>query len=362
MISQIILYIMVFFAVLGALDRIVFNNKFGLGQQFENGINVMGPLALAMVGLMCFAPVLGNILTPIFSPLYSLIGADPAMISGSLLALDMGGYPLAQAMTSDPEIIVLSGLILGSMLGCTIVFAIPVALGIVEKEDRSYLAQGIMIGIIAIPFGCLVSGLLAGIAFTKIIINLFSVIILALILVIGLLKNPTALMKCFDVFAKFITAILFITLTAAIVENFTEIVVIPGMNPIGPQLEIVGYIAITLAGAYPLVSFITRSLSSFLKKFGKILNINEVAVGGLIAVLANSIPVYAMVKDMDNRGKIITIAFSVPAATAFGDHLGYVSANAPEYIFPIVVGKLFAGFLAIGLALLILKYKKSLVD
>lgn len=345
---------MAFFALLGVIDRIILKNKFGLGQQFDDGINVMGPLALAMVGLMCFAPVLGNILTPIFTPLYRLINADPAMISGSILALDMGGYPLAQAMSSDPEIIVLSGLILGSMLGCTIVFAIPVALGIVEKKDRNFLAQGIMIGIIAIPFGCLVSGLLAGISFNKIMINLFSVFILAIILIIGLLKAPVALMKAFNLFAKFITAVLYFTLAVAIIEQLTGLVLIPGMNPIGPQLEIVGYIAITLAGAYPLVFFITKSLTKVLKHIGNFLNINEVAVAGLIAVLANSIPVYTMVKDMDSRGKVIAIAFSVPAATAFGDHLGYVSANAPEYIFAIIAGKLIGGLLAILIAIFIL--------
>ena len=48
---EIIIVIMAAFAVLGALDRIL-GNRFGLGQQFEEGIQAMGSLALAMVGII----------------------------------------------------------------------------------------------------------------------------------------------------------------------------------------------------------------------------------------------------------------------------------------------------------------------
>ncbi len=34
---------------------------------------------------------------------------------------------------------------------------------------------------------------------------------------------------------------------------------------------------------------------------------------GLVASLANCIPMFGMMKDMDNRGKIINVAFSVSA-------------------------------------------------
>ena len=43
-INEIIVYIMVLFMALGALDRII-GNKFGLGEKFEEGILAMGSLA-----------------------------------------------------------------------------------------------------------------------------------------------------------------------------------------------------------------------------------------------------------------------------------------------------------------------------
>ena len=58
-IDKIIIYIMVAFAVLGALDRII-GNKFGLGEQFEEGIMAIGSLALSMVGIIALAPVIAN--------------------------------------------------------------------------------------------------------------------------------------------------------------------------------------------------------------------------------------------------------------------------------------------------------------
>ena len=63
-INEIIVYIMVLFMALGALDRII-GNKFGLGEKFEEGILAMGSLALAMIGIICLAPVLANLLRPV---------------------------------------------------------------------------------------------------------------------------------------------------------------------------------------------------------------------------------------------------------------------------------------------------------
>ena len=74
-INEIIIYIMVFFMAIGALDKCI-GNKFGYGQKFEEGIMAMGALALSMVGIVSLAPVLANILRPIVGPVYAALGAD----------------------------------------------------------------------------------------------------------------------------------------------------------------------------------------------------------------------------------------------------------------------------------------------
>ena len=120
-INEIIVYLMVVFMALGAVDRIL-GNRFGLGEKFEEGIMAMGSLALAMIGIICLAPVLANLLRPVVVPLYQALGADPAMFAGTLLANDMGGAPLAQELALTQEAGQFGGLIVGSMLGPTIVF------------------------------------------------------------------------------------------------------------------------------------------------------------------------------------------------------------------------------------------------
>ena len=114
-INEIIVYLMVVFMALGAVDRIL-GNRFGLGEKFEEGIMAMGSLALAMIGIICLAPVLANLLRPVVVPLYQALGADPAMFAGTLLANDMGGAPLAQELALTQEAGQFGGLIVGSML------------------------------------------------------------------------------------------------------------------------------------------------------------------------------------------------------------------------------------------------------
>lgn len=349
-IDQIIIIIMLIFMVIGVIDKAFLKDKLGFGPEFENGIMAMGTLAMSMVGIMCLAPVLGNILSPIVGPVYKALGADPAMFAGTILAIDMGGNPLAQVMTNDPQVASFSGIILGSMMGATIVFSIPVSLGIIEKEDKPFLARGMMAGMIAIPFGCLISGLISGMSITLILANLIPVFIIAALLALGLWFIPDALLKGFNGFSIGITWIILLAFACAIIEGLSGFQIIPGMDPIVDQLGTVGIIAITLAGAYPLVYCITKYLSKPLSAIGKLIGVNEVTIGGMIAAVANNIPMFGMLKDMDKRGKILAVAFSVPASFALGDHLGYTTANAPDNIVAMIVGKLLGGVIAVFIA------------
>ena len=142
-----------------------------------------------------------------------------------------------------------------------------------------------------------------------------------------------------------------IGLAAAIVEALTGFAIIPGMAPISEGFETVGTIAIVLAGAFPLVFVVTKLLRKPLMAAGRLLGINDAAAAGLIASLANSIATFGMVKDMNQRGKVVNIAFAVSAAFVFGDHLGYTAGFAPEMLGAMIAGKLVGGVSAIAVAL-----------
>ena len=347
---EVLIDMMAVFALLGGLDRIL-GGRFGLGSRFEEGILSMGSLALAMVGIVSLAPVLAGILKPIVVPVYRLLGADPAMFAGTVLACDMGGGPLARQLTADPQAADLGGVITGSMLGATVVFTIPVAMGILEEEDRPAMAKGILCGMVAIPFGILAGGLTAGYAFSMVLRNLVPIVLMALLIALGLWRAEKAMVAAFTAFGKIVVAVVTVGLSGAIIQALTGFVVIPGLAPISEGFETVGTIAIVLAGAFPLVYVLTQVLNKPLMALGKLLGINEPASAGLIASLANSIATFGMVKDMDDRGKVVNIAFAVPAAFVFGDHLGFTAGFAPELLPAMIVGKLVGGVVAVGVAL-----------
>lgn len=363
-VNSVIIFVMMIFMIVGAIDKIRGNKK-GYGEQFEEGFNAMGPLAIAMAGVVAAAPVLAIILRPIIVPIYQLVGADASMFATTLLACDMGGYPLAMKMAANENIGNFAGLILGTMMGPTIVFTIPVALSIIKKEDRPFLGAGILAGLITVPIGCIVGGLVMNLTSYKmnigtIIVNIIPVIIIAGLIVLGLWFKPQKMINGFNKFGTAVTVIITFFTAVAVFEYQTgikfplmNIMVEPdesGVVPLESGLLVCGQIAIVLIGAFPMVKWITDTFERPLEKIGQKLGMNEAGSAGLIANLANNIAMFNIMKDMNAKGKILNVAFAVSAAFVFGDHLGFTAGVNNEMIFPVIVGKLVAGITALILA------------
>lgn len=351
-VDGIILWLMAIFMLLGALDRMA-GGRFGLGKQFEEGILAIGSLALSMLGILTLAPVLARLLRPVLVPVYGFLGADPAMFAGTILANDMGGAPLAAELALTEEAGQFGGLIVGAMLGATVVFTIPVALGILEEADRPALAKGVLAGVVTIPIGALAGGLTAGFPILMLLKNLIPIVLFAILIALGLWKFERGMIRGFIVFGKIILIVITIGLAAAVFQELTGVTLIPGMAPLSEGVEVVAGIGFVLAGAFPLVFALTKILKKPLLRLGGLLGINDVAAAGMLASLANSIPMFGMMKDMDARGKIVNVAFAVSAAFVFGDHLGFTAGYAPKMLVPVIVGKLTGGVTAVCAALLL---------
>lgn len=362
-VNNIIIYIMVFFMFVGAIDR-VFGNKFGYGQKFEDGIMTMGTLALAMLGIISFSPVIASFLKPIITPFYKIIGADPAMFAGTILASDMGGYILSQELATSAEGGLLSGLFLSATMGTTLSFTIPIALNLVEKSDEKYLSKGILAGISTIPLGCFIGGIVAGFSLKLLFFNLIPIISFTVIICWALIKFPKGVAKGFFIFGKFMFILTTFGLAIQILETLTGVVLIRGMLPIMTGIETVGSISITLTGAFPMLYFITTIFTKPLIVIGKIFKINEKSTAGLIACLAHNIPMFKILKDMDERGKLINIAFSVSGAFVLGSHLGFTAGIDKDLVFPVMISKLVGGISSMFVANYIynkeFKHKKQL--
>ncbi|PGL69771.1 ethanolamine utilization protein EutH [Bacillus sp. AFS055030] len=352
--NEMILYIMTGFMVLGAIDYLM-GNRYGVGQKFKEAFQSMGPLALSMLGMISLSPVLAKWLTPVVSPVYQFLGADPSMFSSTFLALDMGGYSLAIEMAQSSDAANFSWVFLGTMMGPTIVFTIPVALGIVQKKDHPFFAKGILIGLMTIPIGCLAGGFVAGFGFIWMLKNLFPSILISILIGFGMLTAQSVMIRCFKWFGKGIEIIIILGLIAIIIKTLTGFVIIPGMMPLSEGFVTVGKITIILSGAFPFVFVLVKVLKKPFVFLGHKLGMNQQALGGFIASFAHHIPMFATMHEMDDRGKVINTAFAVSGAFVFGSHLGFVAGVEKDFVLPLIVGKLTAGFLAAALALLVSK-------
>ena len=175
--------VILIFSLIGAVDFII-GNKIGVGREFEKAFALFAPMALSMLGMIVIAPAIGAWLTPAFDSFYNLFKIDPSIIPASFFANDMGGMTLAQSISKSNEIGNYNAFVISSMMGCIISFTIPFSLGVVKKERHKDLFFGLLCGIVTVPIGCLVAGVVCGIGFLPLLLNLLPLIIIALALAV----------------------------------------------------------------------------------------------------------------------------------------------------------------------------------
>lgn len=148
-------------------------------------------LPSAMAGVVAAAPVLALLLQPIVGPVYRSAWRGPLHVCNDASGVRHGRATRLPCAGENPAVGNYAGLILGTMMGPTIVFTIPVALSIIKQEDRPFLGAGILAGLITVPIGCIVGGLVMNLTPYKmdvltILRNLIPVIIIAGLICVGL--------------------------------------------------------------------------------------------------------------------------------------------------------------------------------
>lgn len=355
--DKMILFIMGIGVLLGAIDLIL-GNKWGLGSKFEEGFMCLGPTALSMVGMMCIAPLIANLLSPLIVPFYHFIGADPAMFA-SILAIDMGGYPLAIALADSPLVGQFSGLIVSSMLGVTMIFTIPLGLTMLKSNEHPYFAKGLLIGLIPIPIGSFIGGFLMKLPFKLLCLNSLPTLLIAILLMIGLVLNQQLMVKGFIVFGKGVKILTTIGLAAAAFKYLTNFTLIPDMPDILECMSTVSSICIVLLGSLPLMTLLLRLFQKPFEALGRLLSLNSASIGGILFSCISVLPVLKIYSDMNERGKIVCTAFFVSSIATFAAHLGFVVDVAPQYLLPMMVAKLSSAFIGALLALVLTHHLKN---
>lgn len=346
--------IMLVFSMIGAFDRII-GNKLGLSKEFEKGFMLLGNMSLSMIGMIIISPLIADSLSPVFDFVLEVLHVDPSIIPASLFANDMGGAPLSKEIASDESVGMFNALVVSSMMGCTVSFTIPYALGIVEKRMHKSVFLGFLCGIVTIPVGCIAAGLLTNIGLKAFAINLLPLVLLSGIIAVGLILCPSVCVKIFSVFGIIIKTLITVGLALGIFRFLSGKELISGLATIEEGAAVCLNAAIVMTGAFPLMNIISRLLASPLKALGARIGVNSSSALGIVSSLATSMTTFEMMKDMDEKGVVINSAFAVSGAFTFAGHLAFTLAFDPAYIMPMIVGKIVAGFTAILLSILIYK-------
>lgn len=380
LIGTYVIYIIMACAVAGAIASIR-NPDQGLGKEFIEGLHAIGPIFIPVAGIMASIPYLSEFIRVAAGPLFALVGADPSIAATTVIAVDMGGYQLANTLAASREAWIVATVV-GYMAGATIIFSIPVGLAMLAKSDHKYMALGVMSGILSVPVGVFIACAViatTGIAVRpdiattgdatyqlaltlgEILRNIAPLIVFCVAIALGLRFAPDAMITGFLWFGRIMNAAITLVLVFSIVEYFTgafsKLFGGWGFDPIIADaedqfraLEIAGYIGIMLAGAFPMVYLLTKYLAVPMQAIGSRIGVSPEGAAGLLAASANIIAMFRLIGRMRPRDKVLAIAFAVCAAFSFGDHLAFAANFQPTLILPLLIGKLAGGAVGFMLA------------
>ena len=245
------------------------------------------------------------------------------------------------------------------MLGCIISFTIPFASGIVSKENHKNMFLGFICGIVTVPVGCIVGGLMCGLGFVTVIVDLLPVILVSVLFSLGLIFLPNISLKVLSGFAVLLKIIIVAGLIMGIVSFLTGTPLPDHFDSFDEAAYICLRVSVTLSGAFPFVFVLGKLLKKPLKWIGSKMGVEELSALSLLSTLVTNATAFGNMNEMDKRGMVINSAFACSAAFVFGSHLAFTTALAPELVGTVIVSKLVSGISAVVLALVITSKKKK---
>ncbi len=344
-------WVFAIFIIVALIDRI-FGGKLGLSKELEKGVMLFGTLFLSMVGMIIISPFIAWCLEPIVGGLDGML--DPSFLSAILLANDMGGAQVSSAIANDSNVGYFNGLVVGSMMGATISCVVPFAVSIVPKDKQSDMAIGFMSGIMTIPIGAFIGGLIVNIPILSLIVNLLPLTVVAIIIAVGLWFKPKLCVKIFLIIGIVLKVIVTIGLGIGIFDFLTGIN-IPYTTPLEEATSLILSVVCFLAGAFPILLILSKILTKPLKKIEDKTGMNGTSVAGFLSTVASPFPTFSTMDKMDRKGVILNTAFAVSATCVFADHLAFTLAFNPAYLGSMIVAKLSGGVLAIVTGIIIYK-------
>ena len=343
--NVIISWILAIFAVIGGLDYL-FGDKLGLGSKFERALQLMGPMATSITGIIVMVPLLSLGLQKTIVPLFAPIGFDPGVFGG-LIPIDWGGFFLAKDLAIDPRLGLYGGINVAGTFGTVLSFAIPMGMRVLkDKEKQDAFARGILEGLVIMPIALILGGLVAGLSFVEVIWHSLPILVLSGLVLFGIWKNLPLMVKIFSVFSKILRAIGILGITLGAFQQMSGVQLIPIITPILDALRIIAMITVTMLGCLPLSEFLTRLLRKPLTVLAQKIRTTPEALSDPIMTIASGTAGIIAMQDFDLRGIELNASFVVFAVSGLSAQLSFILNNAPEHMASYMVTKFIGGLLA----------------
>lgn len=352
---NIFIAIMLVFAAAGLLDEML-GGKLGLMPNFEKGLATMGGLAMSTVGFYAIGVTYVQTHAEMIAAATSNLPFDPSLIPSCLLAPDMGALGMAQKLAIEPVLAAFNGAMVAGSLGMTVGYQLPVFLAAVRKDEIGELMRGFIFGLIAIPSGLVVGGLMLGLSLHQLFFNMIPVLVLCVVLILAFVLVPSPTMKVLIVLGNAIRIFSFILFGVAVFGIFMPKYAFVEDEMIEEMLFMVLRMVIAACGGLVLSQVALKRLKKPIKRMGSVLGINEEAVVGLFLSFIQSLAMLPLFSKMDKRGKVLNAAFSVAGAYVVGGQMTFVASLLPgNWVTAYMVSKVLSGLLAVALAAVCLR-------
>ncbi len=337
------------FSLLGLIDLIL-GGRWGLAAEFEQGVAKMGSISLSLVGFYCIGITFIQQNAVAIAEQTAGLPFDPSMLIACLLCSDMGGLPIAQQLAASPELGVFTGALVASGMGALVSFQMPMFLSTIQKEHLPLLMRGFVYGIITLPVGLLVGGLMLGLTLPTLLTNMTPVLLLCAILLVGMKLVPDAMIRFLTRVGRVISVLSYVLFGIVVLGLFVPELTVADQALVQEAAFIALRTVIIVSGGMVFSHLALRFLGGALDALSRLLGVNYASVMGLLLSCPHSMAMVPMYPDMDRKGKIMNAAFSVCGAYLIGGQLAFIIQLVPASAMPAVLAnKLLSGISAVAL-------------
>lgn len=349
--------ILLLFALAGFLDKML-GNRYGIGEEFDKGFATLGRITIPIVGIYCIGISLAREHAGFIASLTEGAWTDPSILMGCLLAPDLGAPQITAAMSNNTALALFSGVVVAGCFGQFVSFQLPVFLSALEGEDREDAIQGFVQGLVTIPLGLLSGGLVLGIPFLQVLLNISIIALLCSGIALAFIRSRRITISILLKIGKIIDISCQLMFALVVFGLFLPNLSIAEPALVPEILIILIRMVIVICGGLVFARLAIRYLKPQIGWAAGKTGVNETTMVGLLLNSINSLAMAPLMKDMDHRGKKLNAAFAVSGAYMLGGQMAFIASMGFSEVFTAyLISKGVAGLSAVALSLFMTREK-----